>query len=900
MSLKQITSKSFGELSLFMVIAFAFVFSMSGCGGGGGGGDGSSSNPAENVTISGKIDDGTANSPIRNAACRFVDQNGAQRATTTANANGEYSIVVPTNVDGNIICRPSGLQNLGLFTFSSTLGKAAGDKITGEDITPITTFVAQIIQSEHPADPSSRKTELLTIIATSQDPYLNLLAELATKLYAEMYSNTVNVNFANAAEFGGGDGGGNGGGDGGGVGGPAGDGGSFSPIANATCEFVIGNNLGEGRNVLLNAALADLCSNGKVQRPDLDAIKAAINAAFAGREDQIINAFKSVFPTGFGLPYQTTTDENGYYFLPVPPNVQGYVRCMPPGQEKLVLATFVPGRAVGETLSGQDVNPATTVFSTQIASMLGGDLNTTKKNYMDDIAGLDVQILQSDGIVSGFRLRPGTEPANANVGLMAFSATSLFDILYKNGNNVDYLAALDDLTKKATVDSDFLIQLSVPPDQATAYQDIVNDSVGRTETDLNSNLEDALSTATIRVTVTDPTGPVAGAEVSIEDPGVGIQCDNCSQFTDEKGRATLNLSGVPLTATNIIVKVSNVAQQTRIVALATVDLGIALERSYPLTVQISGNGTGFMTSSPDGIDCGTHADESIGALCTADFISGTPVTLTASPIWNSTFAGWSGDCNSSNPTCTVTMDQAHTVTAAFSQVQPPSPPTLIAPADGAELDNNCQDHSESINWSFSWSAVSDATQYELYVIGPNTTTPLIDTTTTSQSYNFSYTGDIADSNRFGWTWRVRAGNDSNGWSTWSERSFDVEPLDTDCPSYELTISDIGQTLIELNTGSCYDYSGAEPYPGSVFGISFNYDDPGGEVIVDDGAKVYVPFDDTPWSTFTGDGFTGSVEARVCFNFGSDESRTFTVRLVDAAGNSSNSLSITIPKPEGAN
>ena len=72
-------------------------------------------------------------------------------------------------------------------------------------------------------------------------------------------------------------------------------------------------------------------------------------------------------------------------------------------------------------------------------------------------------------------------------------------------------------------------------------------------------------------------------------------------------------------------------------------------------VQLAGTGT--VTSSPAGIAC--------DAGCSARFGQSTPVTLTAAPGPDSTFAGWSGGgCSGTGP-CTVMMSSAQTVTAVF-------------------------------------------------------------------------------------------------------------------------------------------------------------------------------------------------------------------------------------------
>jgi Divergent InlB B-repeat domain len=55
------------------------------------------------------------------------------------------------------------------------------------------------------------------------------------------------------------------------------------------------------------------------------------------------------------------------------------------------------------------------------------------------------------------------------------------------------------------------------------------------------------------------------------------------------------------------------------------------------------------------------------------FNFGSTVTLTESPASGSTFAGWSGAGCSGTGTCTVTMNAAQTVTAAFNAIPKPQP-----------------------------------------------------------------------------------------------------------------------------------------------------------------------------------------------------------------------------------
>ncbi len=80
--------------------------------------------------------------------------------------------------------------------------------------------------------------------------------------------------------------------------------------------------------------------------------------------------------------------------------------------------------------------------------------------------------------------------------------------------------------------------------------------------------------------------------------------------------------------------------------------------THTLTVQRTGTGSGSVTSSPAGIDC--------GSACAASFAGGTQVTLTATPVAGSVFSGWSGGGCSGTSTCHVTVNADTTVTANFA------------------------------------------------------------------------------------------------------------------------------------------------------------------------------------------------------------------------------------------
>lgn len=84
-----------------------------------------------------------------------------------------------------------------------------------------------------------------------------------------------------------------------------------------------------------------------------------------------------------------------------------------------------------------------------------------------------------------------------------------------------------------------------------------------------------------------------------------------------------------------------------------------------LTVSKSGSGTGAVTSSPIGIEC--------GAKCSADFESGSYLTLTATAASGSIFKAWSGGCSGTSLTCTIANLASDTpVGAEFEPIVPPT------------------------------------------------------------------------------------------------------------------------------------------------------------------------------------------------------------------------------------
>jgi uncharacterized repeat protein (TIGR01451 family) len=132
------------------------------------------------------------------------------------------------------------------------------------------------------------------------------------------------------------------------------------------------------------------------------------------------------------------------------------------------------------------------------------------------------------------------------------------------------------------------------------------------------------------------------------------------------------------------------------------------------------------------------------------------------------------------PTCTPTKTPQPSST--------PCAPSLLAPPEGAVLDNGRVDHLDGLVWDFDWTDCPQATEYGIYVKSERALGPLLDLSDLLESsYHYQpSSGLVTDDYLEGWSWKVRA-RVGTEWGPWSQvRNFDVEPLDTDPPQSTVT------------------------------------------------------------------------------------------------------------------
>jgi hypothetical protein len=149
----------------------------------------------------------------------------------------------------------------------------------------------------------------------------------------------------------------------------------------------------------------------------------------------------------------------------------------------------------------------------------------------------------------------------------------------------------------------------------------------------------------------------------------GIECGGtCSAPFAEK--STVTLSGAPGLNTEPTIQWTGCTSVIEGKCLVTMDKAKSVTATFTLvshllSVTRAGAGTGTVTSSPAGINC--------GLTCSASFEHGTLVTLTGTAGLNTDPAvQWSG-CNSvdAEGKCLVTMSAVKTVTATFNVIKWP-------------------------------------------------------------------------------------------------------------------------------------------------------------------------------------------------------------------------------------
>lgn len=229
------------------------------------------------------------------------------------------------------------------------------------------------------------------------------------------------------------------------------------------------------------------------------------------------------------------------------------------------------------------------------------------------------------------------------------------------------------------------------------------------------------------IVTSDPAGIDCGSECSeLYDHGTSVQLT----ATPAPGSTFLGWSG-DCTGTGVCIPLMEAARN--VTATFSID-------DHTLTV--IKDGTGTVTSSPTGIDC--------GADCTETYEFGTDVTLTAVASSGWSFVSWSGDLvDAANPG-TVTITGNMMVTATFSNDAPTADAGSnqdVAVGELVTLDgNDSSDADPAQTLSYSWVqrggptvVLDDKTAVSPTFTAPNTTTTLTFALTVTDNHGVSST-----------------------------------------------------------------------------------------------------------------------------------------------------------------
>lgn len=157
--------------------------------------------------------------------------------------------------------------------------------------------------------------------------------------------------------------------------------------------------------------------------------------------------------------------------------------------------------------------------------------------------------------------------------------------------------------------------------------------------------------------VTDSYGNlVPGATVSWTITSGQATLSANSSLSDASGKTTIAVA--PTTPGTVQVAAA-LANGGSVVFTLTVSTPI-----YTLSITLDGTGSGTVTSVPAGISCTLSAGAATGQ-CSAQFTTGTKVTLSAVQATGSVFSQWSGACTGTS-NCDLTIDQSLAANATFT------------------------------------------------------------------------------------------------------------------------------------------------------------------------------------------------------------------------------------------
>jgi hypothetical protein len=199
------------------------------------------------------------------------------------------------------------------------------------------------------------------------------------------------------------------------------------------------------------------------------------------------------------------------------------------------------------------------------------------------------------------------------------------------------------------------------------------------------------------------------------------------------------------------------------------DVASCPSSKFNLSVSKTGAGSGLITSSPAGINCGD--------ACSVSFTKDSSVTLSALASENSVFSGWSGGECSGTGSCTVVTDKNRSVNAVFNKNRAPTATDLrvTQPDYGLPGYNN---PAANFSWVFSDPDPGDSqSAYQVRVSAESDFSSLLpdfpDKVSSASNSYFSGLGKLAYNTVY--YWRVKVWDSHNLESSWALGSSFATP-----------------------------------------------------------------------------------------------------------------------------
>jgi YVTN family beta-propeller protein len=322
-------------------------------------------------------------------------------------------------------------------------------------------------------------------------------------------------------------------------------------------------------------------------------------------------------------------------------------------------------------------NATTTVTDPNAAYSVAVAVNpVTNKIYVANVDSQNVTVI--DGATNSITTVPVVDTSELGPAALAVNSETnkiyvLNNGVIRNSANPGNVTVIDGDTNSTTTLSDpnAVTPVAVAVNSATNKIYVAN--IGNYPGTNHGNVTVIDGSTGSTTTVTDPSA-LAPLAVAVDEVSDKIYVSNGNSSTLSGNGGVTVIDGATNSKTTVIdpnaktdlpgavavdsdtdkIYVANVISDN-----VTVIDGGSPATSFSLVVTLAGSGT--VTSSPSGVDC--------GSVCSASFSAGTDVSLTASPASGSTFAGWSGACTGTRG-CSLTMNGDEFIAATFNAPPP--------------------------------------------------------------------------------------------------------------------------------------------------------------------------------------------------------------------------------------